>query len=104
LLLDVEGDNVWYGGVAVGNLNALADKPWSPHVGVPNQWDALDIPQQEMAKIVSDGLAALAQNTVIPYPSAISVQAGGVTGRVRRVGSSQDGSLSAGQDFLSPLE
>lgn len=104
LLLDVEGDNVWYGGVTVADFSALADKPWSPYVGIPNQWDALDIPQQEMAKIVGEGLAALAQNTVIPYPSAISVQTGGVIDRVGRLASSQHDTPSPGQDFLSPLE
>ena len=82
LLLDVEGDHVWYGGVTVVDLSALADKPWSASVAIPNQGDALDIPQQEMRKIVSDGLAALAHDTVVPYPPALSVESG-VTGRVR---------------------
>ena len=93
-----------YGGVTVADLSALADKPWSPYAGIPNQWDAADIPQQVMAKIVGEGLAALAQNMVIPYTSAISVQTGGITDRVGRVASSQHDTPSLGQDFLSPLE
>lgn len=93
LLLDVEGDHVWYGGVAVVDLSALADKSWSPYIGVPNQWDALDIPQQEMAKIARDGLTALAEKTVIPYPSAISVKTGNLS-RVRQVPPSQHDLLS----------
>jgi hypothetical protein len=93
LLLDVEGDHLWYGGVTVADLSALADKPWSPYVGVPNQWDALDVPQHELAKIVSDALDALAHHLVIPYPPAISVETGSVS-RVRRVAPSQHNSLS----------
>lgn len=93
-----------YGGVTVADLSALADKPWSPYARIPNQWDAADIPQQVMAKIVGEGLAALAQNMAIPYLSAISLQTGGVTDRVGRVASSQHDSPSPSQDFLSRLD
>jgi hypothetical protein len=88
LLLDVEGDNVWYGGVTVADLSALATKPWSPYVGVPNQWDALDIPPGEMSKISRDGLAGLAHNTVIPYPPPIDVETSPLS-RIPRVVPSQ---------------
>lgn len=104
LLLDVEGDNVWYGGVAITHLSALADKPWSPYVGIPNQWDALDIPRQEMEKIVGDGMSALAHHTVIPYPPAISVEIGGIAGRVGRVASPPHDCDSPDQEALSPPE
>jgi|GEM_PF-2006623 len=71
LILDIEGDNVWFGGVAVADLKTFADKPWSPYVGVPNQWDAFDIPQHEMATIVKNGLTALTNHVVISYPPAV---------------------------------
>lgn len=83
LLLDVEGDHVWYGGVTLADLSTLADMSWSPFVGVPNKWDVFDIPQQELAKIVSDALDAFAHQRVIPYPPAISVETRGVTSRIR---------------------
>jgi hypothetical protein len=103
LLLDIEGDHVWYGGVTVKDLSALADKSWSPYVGVPNHWDALDIPQQEMVKIISEGLAALAHNTVVPYPRAIAVESG-VTGRVRPFASVQYNSPLPNQCSFLPTE
>ena len=88
VLLDVEGDNVWYGGVMVADLSALANKAWSPYVGVPNQWDALDIPQGEMSKIARDGVAALTHNAVIPFPPPIAVETSTVS-RTRPVVPSQ---------------
>ena len=104
LLLDVEGDHIWYGGVTVEDLRALANKSWSPHVGVPNQWDALDIPQQEMEKIVGDALDALAHHRVITYPLPISVEQEGVTRRVRPVTSPHYGSFSPDQCSVLPQE
>jgi hypothetical protein len=104
LLIDVEGDHVWYGGVTVADLRAVADKPWSPHVGIPNQWDALDIPQQEMAKIASDGLTALAHQTVIPYPSAVFIETDSVTASVRHIGLLHRHSHLRGAYLESPPE
>ncbi|WP_447985581.1 hypothetical protein [Nitrospira sp. Nam74] len=104
LLLDVEGDHVWYGAVMVMDLATLAGKPWSPYVGVPNQWDALDIPQQEMARIVSDAVDALTHHTVIPYPPAIVVETNGITGRVLGQGSSCHDSSSPDRHSCSRLE
>lgn len=95
LLLDVEGDHVWYGGVTVADLTVLEDKPWSPYIGVPNQWDALDIPQQEMAKIVSEARDALHHHTIIPYPAPIPVET--AHGRlVRRIMPLRHHSMSPG--------
>jgi hypothetical protein len=87
----------------VGDLRALAEKPWSPYVGVPNQWDALDIPQQELTKIVNDALDALAHHRVIPYPPAMSVDTGGVTRPVRPLASLPH-SLSSGRCSILPPE
>jgi hypothetical protein len=104
VLLDVEGDNVWYGAVSVADLRTLAEKSWSPYVGIPNQWDALDIPHHEMARIVSDAVDALTQHTVIPYPPAISVETQGVTHSVRPIASPHHDSPSPDQCFLLPPE
>ncbi|WP_447986383.1 hypothetical protein [Nitrospira sp. Nam74] len=104
LLLDVEGDNVWYGAVTVGDLTTLAAKPWSPYVGVPNQWDALDIPQQEMARIVSDATDALTHHTVIPYPPAIVVETNGIPGRVLPHDASRHDFPSSDQRSCARLE
>jgi hypothetical protein len=99
----VEGDNVWYGAVSVVDLQALADKPWSLYVGIPYQWDAVDIPQQEMARIVSDADDALTHHTVIPHAPAILVETEGATRRVCSLASHHD-SPSPDQSFILPPE
>jgi hypothetical protein len=104
LLLDVEGDHVWYGGVAVADLSVFVGKSWSPHVAVPHQWDALDIPEQQMAKMVSEGLAALADLKVIAYPPAICIETGDAGNRVIRRAVSRQASSPASQVVFSSLE
>lgn len=104
LLLDVEGDHVWYGGVVVADLRAFVGKSWSPHVAVPHQWDAMDIPEQQMAKLVSEGLAALADLKVIAYPPAICVETGDAGNRVTRRAAPRQASSPASQVIFSSLE
>lgn len=104
VLLDVEGDHVWYGGGVVTDLNAFVGKSWSPHVAVPHQWDALDIPEQQVAKMVSEGLAALADLKVIAYPPAIRVATGDAGNQVGRRSASQPASSPASQVVFFSLE
>ncbi|MDQ6734771.1 MAG: hypothetical protein M3Z35_11790 [Nitrospirota bacterium] len=73
-LLDVESGAAWYGAVPItlSQIQELATRPWSPQTGVPNEWDALDIIQSEMAKIAADLEGALAVDRIIAFPSPVS--------------------------------
>lgn len=73
-LLDVESGAAWYGAVPVtlSQIQELATRPWSPQTGVPNEWDALDVIQSEMAKIAADLEAALAVDRIIAFPLPVS--------------------------------
>ncbi len=73
-LLDVESGATWYGAVPVSlsQLQELATRPWSPQVGMPNEWDAIDVVQSEMARIAADAETALVGDRTIAFPPPIS--------------------------------
>ncbi|WP_447979839.1 hypothetical protein [Candidatus Nitrospira bockiana] len=73
LILDMESGPVWHRGVA---LTAQELEVWPPapgphRIGIPSEWDAIDIPQREMARIIQDVQSALAarRSIAVPPPS-----------------------------------